>query len=95
MTVGKLLSSYYCQLALQLCQEARILRDEKRFQEAAELCSFVSTLCMGNGDESCTHEAKLCASSAKHLKSKNYLQAEKICMEAKNICPTNYSLRGS
>jgi len=95
MTLEKLLALYYCQQALQLCQEARILRNEKHYEEAAELCFFISTICMENEDESCKREAKLCASSAKHLKNGNYSQAEKLCEEARRICLKNYELRGS
>jgi len=95
MTLEKLLAPYYCQQALQLCQQARILYEEKRYQEAAELCSFVSILCTKNEDKSCEREVKLCASSAKHLKNGNYSQVEKECEEARRICSKNYELRGS
>jgi len=95
MALEKLLASHYCQLALQLCQRARILRVQKHYQEAAEICSFVSTLCVENEDESCTREAKLCASSAKQLTDGHYSEAEKTCVEARRICPKSYALRGS
>jgi hypothetical protein len=95
MALEKLLASHYCQLALQLCQEARMFRVQKRYQEAAEICSFVSTLCVENEDESCMREAKLCASSAKQLTEGHYSEAEQTCVEARRSCPKNYVLRGS
>jgi hypothetical protein len=95
MTLEKLLTPYYCQQALQLCQQARILRNEHHYQEAAELCSIVSTLCVKNGQAFCEHESKLCASSVKDLNGGNYSQSEKVCMEARRICPMNHTLVGS
>jgi len=95
MALEKLLASHYCQLALQLCQRARILRVQKRYQEAAEICSFVSTLCVENEDESCKREAKLCTSSAKQLTKGHYSEAEKTCIEARRSCPKSSALRGS
>ena len=95
MVLETLFASQYCQLALQLCQRARLLRVQKRMGEAAEVCSFVSTLCVENEDESCKHEAKLCAYSAKQLVDGLYSQAEKTCLEARRTCPMNYALRGS
>ena len=95
MALEKLLASYHCQQALQLCQQARILRNEQRYQEAAEICSFVSTLCMKSEDESCKREANLCASSAKHLKCGSYSLAKEACDEARRICGKINELRGS
>jgi len=94
MTLEKLLVPYYCQQALQLCQQARILRSEHRYQEAAKICSVVSTLCVNNGHDLCKRESKLCSSSAKDLNGGNYSQAEKACLEARKICPMNNTLVG-
>ena len=95
MALEKLLASYHCQHALQLCQQARMLRNEQRYQEAAKICSFVSTLCIKSEHESCKLEAKLCASSAKHLECGSYSQAKKACDEARRICCKNNEVRGS
>lgn len=94
MTVYKLLALHYCQQALQLCLEARILRYEKHYREAAKICSLISTLCIENEHESCKREGKLCASSAKQLTDGNYSKAEKLCNEARRICPKNHALTG-
>jgi hypothetical protein len=94
MALEKLLAPYYCQQALQLCQQARILRNEHRYQKAAEICSIVSTLCVENGYDLCKRESKLCASSTKELNDGNYSQADKVCMEAMKICPMNNTIVG-
>jgi hypothetical protein len=72
-----------------------MLRRQGRYHEAAEVCSFVSTLCIENEDESCKREARLCASSARQLMEGNYSEGEKICAEARTSCPMNYFFRGS
>ena len=94
MLLEKLLAPYYCQQVLQLCQQARKLRNEQRYREAAKLCSLISTLCVDNGHDLCECESKLCASSAKKLNDGNYSQAEKVCVEARKICPINHTLVG-
>jgi hypothetical protein len=95
MGLEKLLASYNCQLALQLCKRSMMLRAQERHREAAEICAFVSTLCTENLHDSCKREASLCASSAKNLVSGNYMEAKKMCDEARGICPMNHAVRGS
>ncbi|KON30504.1 hypothetical protein AC480_01035 [miscellaneous Crenarchaeota group archaeon SMTZ1-55] len=95
MALGKLLASHYCQLALQLCRSAYLLRGQGRYHEAAEVCSFVSTLCITNEGEPCKREAELCASSARQLTDGKYSEGEKTCIEARKICPRNHVFRGS
>lgn len=95
MALGKLLAAHYCQLALQLCRNAYILRGQRRYHEAAEVCSFVSTLCLENEDDACKREAELCASSARQFMDGNYSEGEKMCVEARKSCPMNYVFRGS
>jgi hypothetical protein len=94
MALEKLLAPYYCQQALKLCRQARILKEELQYQQAAEICSFVSTLCANNRHDLCKNGSKLCASSAEELNKGNYSLAEKICEEARKICPMNDTVAG-
>jgi len=88
------LASLYCQRALKLCKTARALVREGAHEKAAEICLYVSTLCVKNPNQLCKRESELCKASAENRLKGNIKLAEKLCLEARRICPKNYEIRG-
>ncbi len=87
-------SHFYCGLALELCHIARILANRGKHREAAELCSFISTLCARKPLKICQLESSLCKASAEARLRGDYEEAEKYCLRARRTCPRNFEARG-
>jgi len=87
-------SHFYCQLALELCQIARVLANEGRNKEAAEMCAFISTLCVKKPLSICKYESMLCKASAEARLKGDLKRAEELCLKARRTCPKNFEARG-
>ncbi|RLE75476.1 MAG: hypothetical protein DRJ56_05680 [Thermoprotei archaeon] len=87
-------SRFYCQLALELCQIARLLASEGKHKEAAEMCEFISTLCERKPLSVCKEESRLCRASAEARRRGNYEKADELCLRARRLCPRNFEARG-
>lgn len=92
----EVIASYYCRLALLLCQQARQLYEDSEPEKAAKFCRFISTLCASNNYDQCKAESKLCLKAAEKAMSPTEAKdAKAICEQARKICPKSFSLRGS
>jgi len=93
--VGQLLGSYYCRLALLLCQQARENLYSGSPEKASELCRFISTLCAKNGYEQCRMESQLCFQvSEKCRRVETLEEAKRLCERARRLCPKSFSAYG-
>ena len=94
--VEKIAASYYCRLALLLCQQARYLHESSEPEKAAKFCRLISTLCATNDYEQCKEESKLCLKVAeKCISPTEVTDAKSICEMARKVCPKSFNLRGS
>jgi len=87
-------SYFYCHLALELCQLARILAREGKHKEAADLCLFISSLCEKKPLYICKLESSICKESAKARLNGNIRLAEELCLKARRTCPRNFEAKG-
>ena len=93
--VEQLLGSYYCRLALLLCQQARENLYSGSPKKASELCRFISTLCARNVYAPCHGESKLCSQVAEKCLSGDGLEeAKRICERARKLCPKSFNVYG-
>ncbi|MHC1586144.1 MAG: hypothetical protein ACXQTV_01200 [Candidatus Hecatellaceae archaeon] len=90
----RLLGSYYCRLALILCQQAREYLYAGKREEAAKLCKFISTLCVKNGYPLCVKESGLCAQASEKCLAGSLEEAKSICEQARRICPKSFNVYG-
>ena len=88
------LALVYCSRALRLCRAARGLVAEGKHKEAAEICIYVSTLCIKNPNTTCHKESELCRASAEARLRGDLKTAEELCLMARRICPKNFEIRG-
>jgi len=98
-SVVEIVAPYYCQIALRLCGQARQLCEAKMCAQRADICQFVSTLCKEKGFSTCSDESNICEKTATLCKetragSDECLEADKLCTEAKRLCPRNYDIQG-
>lgn len=97
--LNQIIGPYYCQAALRLCIEARALYASGDEKKAAEICSFVATLCSENDFKTCIDESAMCAQASKHyLKGQGpeeFKKGNEICMEARKLCPQNHMVAGA
>lgn len=94
--MDQLLGSYYCRLALLLCQQARENLYSGSPKKASQLCKFISTLCLKNCYAPCQSESELCANVAeKCVQGDGGLEeAKRICELARKLCPKSFSAYG-
>jgi len=90
----QLLGSYYCRLALLLCQQAREHLNAGNLEEASRLCKFISTLCAKNNYPLCREESQLCSAVASYCQQGNLEEARRICDKARRICPKSFNVYG-
>lgn len=91
----QLLGSYYCRLALLLCQQARENLYSGSSEKASELCRFISTLCVKNTYTPCRGESELCFQVAeKCLVEEGLEEAKRICELARKRCPKSFNAYG-
>ncbi|RLI30037.1 MAG: hypothetical protein DRO46_01340 [Candidatus Hecatellales archaeon] len=90
----QLLGSYYCRLALLLCQHAREHLYSGNCEEASKLCKLISTLCLKNGYPQCLEESKLCLQASKHCKAGKLEEAKSVCEIARKLCPKSFNIYG-
>jgi len=93
--IDQLIGSYDCLMALQLCQHALVLCAQKQCKEVADVCSFVSTLCVKQHVPSCQEETRLCISRVKACEDNDCEVARQACTQARTICLKNYEIQGS
>lgn len=87
-------STFYCQRALELCQIALLLAKTGKNDEAAEICMFISSLCIKSPRASCRKESRLCRASAEARRNGQIEEANRLCLEARRICSKNYEVTG-
>ena len=96
--VNKLVNTYYCQVALTLCMQARELCALGECKKVTEICSLVSNMCIGNSLEICSKESSLCKEVAKNCleghNSNGCRLAREICGNARRICAQNNLISG-
>ena len=97
--LNHIIGPFYCQAALRLCIEARGLYASGDEKKAAEICSFVATLCSENDFKTCIDESAMCAQASRHyLKGRGPEESKKgneICIEARRLCPQNHMVAGA
>ncbi|RLE73282.1 MAG: hypothetical protein DRJ37_00665 [Thermoprotei archaeon] len=84
----------YCDRALRLCKTARELVAKGDNEKAAEICLYISTLCIKSPNPICHRESELCKASAEARLRGEIKLAEKLCSESRRICPKNYEIKG-
>ena len=96
--IDNILGSYYCQLALNLCLQAREICIKGDCEKASKICAFVSSLCMKNNLETCKKETFLCkefsTSCLQGRGSDSCKKAHLLCNEARRLCPKNNVVYG-
>jgi hypothetical protein len=99
ISIDKIVSPYYCQAALQLCVTSRALCKQGNCIKASEICSFISTLCSqtnfntcGQESDICSYVSKLCSTGKDSAECK---KAQKLCSDARKLCPRNNQIDGA
>lgn len=82
------MEEFHCTMALKFCVEARRLMSERRYSEAAELCSRISQLCRATGRAACIEESQICSRVAELLKNGDISEALRLCKLAVVKCPS-------
>ena len=73
----------YCDRALRLCKAARELAAKGEHKRAAEICLYISTLCIKSPNPICHKESELCKASAEARLKGDIELAEKLRREKK------------
>ncbi|MEM2897230.1 MAG: hypothetical protein QXG01_06655 [Candidatus Bathyarchaeia archaeon] len=93
--VDKIVSSYYCQIALRMCAIARELYEKGEYKNSSEICEFISSLCIKNDCDFCKKESSICGKASSLCKEKNsHKLASFLCQEARRACPSNDWVQG-
>jgi len=89
-----LVSPFYCNTAMLLCQTALNLYAKGDYKNAAQICKFVSSFCIKKPHPLCKLESKYCYTAATYYEKGLIEKGEEYCKKARSICPRNFRVFG-